>query len=55
MRPRTSTMNEETEDILEWLESIQGADYRKRVREILDLNFDGQEEESDYKPHERPI
>jgi|TARA_R110000851_G_scaffold9219_3_gene34514 hypothetical protein len=46
-------MEEDTEEILEWLEKLQGADYRRRVREMLDLNFDGQEDESDYKPHER--
>ena len=46
-------MEEDTEEILEWLETVQGADYRRKVREMLDLNFDGQEDESDYKPHER--
>ena len=39
---------EETVEILEFIES-----YRRRVRDMLDLNSDGQEEESDYKPHER--
>ena len=38
----------ETEEILEFIES-----YRRRVRDMLDLNSDGQEEDSDYKPHER--
>jgi len=38
----------ETKEILEFIES-----YRKKVRDMLDLNSDGQEEESDYKPHER--
>tara|TARA_Y100000780_G_scaffold43043_1_gene35251 strand:+ start:557 stop:712 length:156 start_codon:yes stop_codon:yes gene_type:complete len=38
----------ELEEVLEVLES-----YRKKVRSMLDLNADGQEEESDYKPHER--
>lgn len=38
----------ELEGALEALES-----YRKKVRNMLDLNADGQEEESDYKPHER--
>jgi len=46
-------MEKETEEILDWLEAVQGADYRRKVREMLDLNFDGQEDESDYKPHER--
>ena len=46
-------MEEDTKEILEWLETLQGADYRRKVREMLDLNFDGQEDESDYKPHER--
>jgi len=46
-------MEKDTEEILEWLEVVQGADYRRKVREMLDLNFDGQEDESDYKPHER--
>jgi hypothetical protein len=41
-------LSKETEEILEFIES-----YRKRVRDMLDLNSDGQEEESDYKPHER--
>ena len=50
---RSSTMEKETEEILEWLKVVQGADYRRKVREMLDLNFDGQEDESDYKPHER--
>ena len=38
----------ETQEILEFIES-----YRKKVRDMLDLNSDGQEEDSDYKPHER--
>ena len=46
-------IEDETKEILQWLDKIQGADYRRKVREMLDLNFDGQEEESDYKPHER--
>jgi hypothetical protein len=46
-------MHEDIEEILEWLEKVQGADYRRIVREMLDLNFDGQEDESDYKPDER--
>ena len=46
-------MEEDTKEVLEWLETLQGADYRRKVREMLDLNFDGQEDESDYKPHER--
>ena len=53
MPQRTSLMEKETEEILEWLETVQGADYRRKVREMLDLNFDGQEDDSDYKPHER--
>jgi len=40
--------SKETQEILEFIDS-----YRKRVRDMLDLNSDGQEEESDYKPHER--
>jgi hypothetical protein len=40
--------SKEAEEILEFIES-----YRKKVRSMLDLNADGQEEESDYKPHER--
>lgn len=40
--------SQETQEILEFIDS-----YRKRVRYMLDLNADGQEEESDYKPHER--
>lgn len=40
--------SKETEEILEFIES-----YRRRVRDMLDLNSDGQEEDSDYKPHER--
>ena len=40
--------SKETQEILEFIES-----YRRRVRDMLDLNSDGQEEESDYKPHER--
>ena len=46
-------IEDETKEILQWLDKIQGADYRRKVREMLDLNFDGQEDESDYKPHER--
>ena len=38
----------DTSEILEFIES-----YRNKVRNMLDLNSDGQEEESDYKPHER--
>ena len=41
-------LSEETEEILEFIES-----YRMKLRNMLDLNADGQEEESDYKPHER--
>ena len=41
-------VSKETEEILEFIES-----YRRRVRDMLDLNSDGQEEDSDYKPHER--
>jgi len=44
----TEKVSDETEEILEFIES-----YRKKVRDMLDLNSDGQEEESDYKPHER--
>jgi hypothetical protein len=40
--------SKETEEILEFIES-----YRMKLRNMLDLNADGQEEESDYKPHER--
>ena len=40
--------SKETQEILEFIES-----YRRRVRDMLDLNSDGQEEDSDYKPHER--
>lgn len=43
-----SQETQETQEILEFIDS-----YRKRVRYMLDLNADGQEEESDYKPHER--
>lgn len=38
----------QTPDTKEKVES-----YRNKVRNMLDLNSDGQEEESDYKPHER--
>ncbi len=35
-----------TKEILKFIES-----YRKKVRDMLDLNSDGQEEESDYTPN----
>jgi len=38
----------DTSEIIEFIGS-----YRNKIREMLDLNFDGQEDESDYKPHER--
>ena len=38
----------DTKEIIEFIGS-----YRNKVRDMLDLNSDGQEEESDYKPHER--
>jgi hypothetical protein len=47
-KAKETETSKETEEILEFIES-----YRKKVRNMLDLNADGQEEESDYKPHER--
>ena len=41
----------QTPDTKEKVEFIES--YRNKVRNMLDLNSDGQEEESDYKPHER--
>ena len=48
---KNAKVTEETEETVEILEFIES--YRRRVRDMLDLNSDGQEEESDYKPHER--